>query len=208
MLVRVGFEANKIVGDVGILHHIVTGEGLDRFDTEESEVHVVGDFSKGSDGVILEGKQHLEDAAGQRVNLVEFSVSRYLLARGLDSVDMSEPDLTVVNTWDADMVTAYATDDVTAVVTWNPLLSEIDALPDSYKVFDSPRIPGEIIDLPVIDRETPAANPKLGKALVGAWYETLARMSGKDEAGVAARTAMYSASGTDPIMHPPPGAGR
>jgi NitT/TauT family transport system substrate-binding protein len=50
-----------------------------------------------------------EALKGQTVNLVELSVSHYLLARALDSVGMSERDLTVVNTSDADMIAAYAT---------------------------------------------------------------------------------------------------
>ncbi len=163
----------------------------------DSTALIVGDFSNGNDGVILKGKDSLKDIAGQRVNLVELSVSHYLLARGLESVGLRESDLTVVNTSDADMVAAYATDDVTAVVTWNPLLSEIEGMPNSNKVFDSSKIPGEIIDMLVINTETLAANPKLAKALVGAWYETMAVMSGQDEAGKAARTAMGTASGTD-----------
>ena len=163
----------------------------------DSTALIVGDFSNGNDGVILKGKDSLKAIAGQKVNLVELSVSHYLLARGLESVGLKEADLTVVNTSDADMVAAYATDDVTAVVTWNPLLSEIDAMPNSNKVFDSSQIPGEIIDMLVINTETLAANPKLAKALVGAWYETMAVMSGKDKAGEAARTAMGTASGTD-----------
>lgn len=163
----------------------------------DSTALIVGDFSNGNDGVVLKGKESLKDVAGQKVNLVELSVSHYLLARALDSIGLSEADLTVVNTSDADMVAAYATDDVTAVVTWNPLLSEIDKMSDSNRVFDSSQIPGEIIDLLVVNTETLAANPDFGKALVGAWYETMALMSGDDPAGIAARTAMGTASGTD-----------
>ena len=163
----------------------------------DSTALIVGDFSNGNDGIVLKGTDDLAAIKGQRVNLVELSVSHYLLARALDSIGLSEADLTVVNTSDADMVAAYTTDDVTAVVTWNPLLSEIDAMPNSYKVFDSSQIPGEIIDLLVVNTETLAANPKLGKALVGAWYETMALMRGDDDAGRAARTAMGMASGTD-----------
>jgi NitT/TauT family transport system substrate-binding protein len=163
----------------------------------DSTALIVGDFSNGNDGIILKGTDDLAAIKGQRVNLVELSVSHYLLARALDSIGLSESDLTVVNTSDADLVAAYTTDDVTAVVTWNPLLSEIDAMPNSYKVFDSSQIPGEIIDLLVVNTDTLAANPKLGKALVGAWYETMALMRGDDDAGKAARTAMGMASGTD-----------
>ena len=83
------------------------------------------------------------------------------------------------------------------MVTWNPLLSEIEAMPDSNKVFDSSEIPGEIIDLLVINTDVLAENPALGKALVGAWYEIMGLMSGDDAAAIAARTYMAEASGTD-----------
>ncbi|RLU01340.1 putative urea ABC transporter substrate-binding protein [Ketobacter sp.] len=163
----------------------------------DSTALVVGDFSNGNDGVVLKGKKSLKDIKGQTVNLVELSVSHYLLARGLESVGMAEKDVKVVNTSDADMVAAYTTDDVTAVVTWNPLLSEIVGMPNSTKVFDSSQIPGEIIDLMVVNTDTLKANPKFGKALVGAWYEIMATMSADSDAGKAAREFMGKASGTD-----------
>ncbi|MES9954454.1 MAG: putative urea ABC transporter substrate-binding protein [Candidatus Thiodiazotropha sp. 6PLUC2] len=163
----------------------------------DSTALVVGDFSNGNDGIVLKGKSALTDIKGQSVNLVELSVSHYLLARALESVKLSERDLTVINTSDADMVAIYGTDDVTAVSTWNPLLSEIASMPNSTKVFDSSMIPGEIIDLLVINTETLKANPKLGKALVGAWYEIMGVMSGSDSAATAAKTHMAAASGTD-----------
>ncbi|MGB0281865.1 MAG: putative urea ABC transporter substrate-binding protein [Neptuniibacter sp.] len=163
----------------------------------DSTALVVGDFSNGNDGVVLKGKSSVADLKGQNVNLVELSVSHYLLARALESAGMSEKDLTVVNTSDADMVAVYGTDDVTAVSTWNPLLSEIESMPNSTKVFDSSMIPGEIIDLLVINTETLKANPKLGKALVGAWYEIMSMMSAEGDVGVSAKTYMAEASGTD-----------
>ncbi|MBM7068391.1 putative urea ABC transporter substrate-binding protein [Actibacterium sp. 188UL27-1] len=156
---------------------------------------IVGDYSNGNDAVILKGEGTLADLAGKPVNLVELSVSHYLLARALDSVDLSERDLSgVINTSDADMIAAYATNDVQAVVTWNPLVSAILEQPGATKLFDSSDIPGEIIDLMVVNTETLEANPDFGKALVGAWYETMALMESGDE---AALTAMAEASGTD-----------
>ena len=98
---------------------------------------IVGDFSNGNDGIVLKTGGDLASIKGKRIHLVELSVSHYLLARALDSVGLSEKDLTVVNTSDADMIAAYATPDVTSVVTWNPLLSEIEAQPNATKVFDS-----------------------------------------------------------------------
>ena len=163
----------------------------------DSTALIVGDFSNGNDGIVLKGAgKSVADLKGQNVNLVELSVSHYLLARALSSVDMTERDLTVVNTSDADIVAAFATEDVTSVVTWNPLLAEVRAMPDVSPVFDSSQIPGEIIDMLVVNTEA-LEDPRLGKALVGAWYETMAVMSAAGEAGDAAKTLMAEASGTD-----------
>ncbi|WP_205527121.1 putative urea ABC transporter substrate-binding protein [Solimonas sp. K1W22B-7] len=163
----------------------------------DSTALIVGDFSNGNDGVVLKGKTALKDIKGQKVNLVELSVSHYLLARALESVGLAEKDIKVVNTSDADIVAAYATPDVTAAVTWNPLLSEVKAMPKTRVVFDSSKIPGEIIDLMVVNTAKLEKNPALGKALTGAWYEIMALMAKNDAAGKAARTAMAKASGTD-----------
>jgi NitT/TauT family transport system substrate-binding protein len=163
----------------------------------DSTALIVGDFSNGNDGVVLKGAKSLKDIKGQQVNLVELSVSHYLLARGLETVGLKESDVKVVNTSDADMVAVYGTKDVTAVTTWNPLLSEILTQPGSTKVFDSSQIPGEIMDLMVVNTETLKKNPALGKALVGAWYEIMGVMSASDKAATTAKTAMAVASGTD-----------
>lgn len=163
----------------------------------DSSALIVGDFSNGNDAIVLKNKKSLKDIKGQRVNLVELSVSHYLLARGLSTVGLSEKDITVVNTSDADMVGVYTTKDVTAVTTWNPLLSEILNMPKSHKVYDSSQIPGEIIDLMVVNTKTLKANPKLGKALTGAWYEIMATMSGRNKKAKSARSHMAKASGTD-----------
>lgn len=159
----------------------------------DSTALIVGDFSNGNDAIILKEGSTLADIRGQQVNLVELSVSHYLLARGLETVGMRERDVTVVNTSDADMVAAYTTSGVTAVTTWNPLVNEILKMPKATKVFDSSKIPGEIIDTLMVKTEVLEQSPELGKALTGAWYEIMAAM--KDSADV--RAHMGEASGTD-----------
>jgi NitT/TauT family transport system substrate-binding protein len=165
----------------------------------DSTALIAGDFSNGNDGVVLkdEGKR-LADIKGQKVNLVELSVSHYLLVRALGTVGLRERDIKIVNTSDADIVGAFAAPTTTAVVTWKPQLSAVLASPHAQLVFDSSKIPGEIIDLMVVNTKTLTANPKLGKVLVGAWYETMALMLRNDAAAKAARASMAKASGTDP----------
>jgi NitT/TauT family transport system substrate-binding protein len=164
----------------------------------DSTALIVGDYSNGNDGVVLKGAgKKLADIKGQSVNLVELSVSHYLLARGLESAGLAERDIKVVNTSDADIVSAFATPGVTAVVAWKPQLSEISAMPKTTLVFDSSKTPGEILDLMVVNSQVLKDNPKLGKALVGAWYETVTLMLGKDAKATAALESMAKASGTD-----------
>ncbi|GEA60986.1 putative urea ABC transporter substrate-binding protein [Vibrio comitans] len=162
----------------------------------DSTALVVGDFSNGNDGIVLKGNKGLQDLKGQSVNLVELSVSHYLMARALESVGLSERDVKVVNTSDADLVAAFTTNDVTSVVTWNPLLSEITSQPDTSFVFNSSDIPGEIIDLLVVNTDTLQSNPALGKALTGAWYEIMSIMQSAEK-GDEAKSYMAQASGTD-----------
>jgi NitT/TauT family transport system substrate-binding protein len=164
----------------------------------DSTALIVGDYSNGNDGLVIKGKDKtLADIKGMQVNLVELSVSHYFLARALETVGLSERDISVVNTSDADIIAAFTTPDLQAVATWNPMLAEILAQPDVTQVFDSSQIPGEILDMMVVNTQTLKDNPNLGKALVGAWFEIMTLMqSGTDEA-TAALTEMAKASGTD-----------
>ncbi len=171
---------------------IPAGSGVD------TTALIVGDYSNGNDAILSKTAPDLAGLAGEPVNLVELSVSHYLLARALDSAGLSEADLAgVINTSDADIVAAFQTPDVTTVVTWNPLVATILEDPAAMKLFDSSDIPGEIIDILAVNTDTLEAYPDFGKALVGAWYETLALMASGTPEGSAALTAMAEASGTD-----------
>lgn len=161
----------------------------------DSTALITGDFSNGNDGIVLKQGKSVADIKGQKVNLVELSVSHYLLARALDTVKLREKDVGVVNTSDADIVSVFSSSpDSTAVVTWNPQLATVAAIKGATKVFDSSQIPGEIIDLMVVNSATLKDNPKLGKALTGVWYEMMAKMEAGDPAMLE---AMAKASGTD-----------
>ncbi|MCX4166241.1 MULTISPECIES: putative urea ABC transporter substrate-binding protein [Paraburkholderia] len=159
---------------------------------------IVSDYSNGNDGVLIKGNgKKLTDLKGQSINLVELSVSHYLLARGLETVGMSERDIKVVNTSDADISAAFATPSVHNAVTWNPMLAQLKAQPNVTEVFDSSRIPGEIMDMMAVNTKTLQDNPALGKALTGAWFEMMQLMHSDSADSRAALTSMAKASGTD-----------
>lgn len=165
---------------------------------KDTSAIIVGDYSNGNDGILLKGGDSLAAIKGRQVNLVELSVSHYLLARGLESINLPMTAVKTVNTSDADIAGAFTSPDVTAAVAWNPQLSAMKATPGAKLVFSSADIPGEILDLLVVDTETLKANPNLGKALAGIWYETMALMQRQDAEGKAARAAMAKLAGATP----------
>lgn len=164
----------------------------------DSTVVLVGDYSNGNDGVVLKGSARLADIKGRSVNLVQNSVSQYLLSRALESAGLKPADVNVVNTSDADIVAAFAAPTTQAVVAWNPQLLEIKKQPGAHEVFDSSKIPAEIEDTLLVSTDALKANPNLGKALAGIWYETMAVMTRDDDQGKQARAAMAKLSGATP----------
>lgn len=165
---------------------------------KDTSAIILGDYSDGNDGIVLKNASGLADIKGRTVYLVELSVSHYLLARGLSTVGLKPADVKTVNTSDADIVGAFANPAANAAVTWNPQLTELARMPGARTVFDSHQIPAEILDLLAVDTATLKANPNLGKALAGIWYETIGLLQRQDAQGAAARAAMAKMAGATP----------
>lgn len=162
----------------------------------DSTALVVGDFSNGNDGIVLLNGSKVTDLKGRKLRLVELSVSHYLLARALSLNGMRERDLTLVNTSDADIaglfLTEAARDPKAAVCTWNPPLMQVRNVKGATMVFDSSKIPGEIIDMLVVRTDAPEA---LKKALTGAWYEAMGKMAGSGKENKEALEIMAKSAG-------------
>ncbi len=165
---------------------------------KDTTVLILGDYSNGNDKILLKGGDEVGDLKGRTVHLVELSVSHYLLARALERQGLALADVRTVNTADADIAGAFTSPAVTAAVAWNPQASAMKAVPGTREVFSSADIPGEILDLLVVDTRTLSAHPELGKALAGIWYETVALITRDDDAGRAARAQMAKLAGTTP----------
>lgn len=161
----------------------------------DSTALIIGDFSNGNDGIVIKNGNSVKDLKGREVRLVELSVSHYMLARALDMNGMSERDVTVINTSDADIAAVYVSDDNGAAVTWNPPLIEARNAKDSTLIFDSSQIEGEIVDLMVVKSD---ADDRFKKALTGAWYETMSQLSGRGKTAQDAIAFMADNSGGTP----------
>jgi NitT/TauT family transport system substrate-binding protein len=158
---------------------------------------ILGDFSNGNDAVIVRDNLTIAGLKGQSVNLVQYSVSHYLLSRALDKNKMSDDDVKVINVSDSDIASAFiANKEQKAVVTWNPMVMEILQTPGVTKIFDSSQIPGEILDLMIVNKKILDANPDLSKTLNGAWFEVMSVMSTRGARTDDALNSMAKAGGS------------
>lgn len=137
---------------------------------------IVGDYSNGNDGLILKGYSSLSEVTSP-INLVEYSVSHYLLARCAEKMGVDLDSLVLENTTDADIPALVAANDNIAAVSWNPMLMSIRGMDGANIVCTSAEIPGEIIDMVVVGDEV---STEARMALMGAWYETMALIQAGD----------------------------
>jgi len=160
----------------------------------DTESLIIGDTSHGNDAIVIKGGDSVRDLANVDYILIyELTVSHYALVRALDMNGLRERDVKLVNITDAEIASAFANaGDNVAAVTWNPPLMTVRNEPGANMVFDSSEIPGEIIDMMVVQTDAPES---LKRALVGAWFETMSVMSSRNRAGEEAIALMADAAG-------------
>ena len=140
---------------------------------------IVGDYSNGNDAVLVRHNLTLGQIPGKRVLLVEKTVSQYLFERGMTINNLAGELKRVkyVNTSDSDIAGAFLSDtSQNVVVTWKPLVSQILKGKGITKIFDSSKIPGEILDLMVVRTDVlnrpDGSGQRFAKAIAGALVRT------------------------------------
>src|SRR6185503_80655 len=114
---------------------------------------LIGDYSNGNDALLVRGGLQLKDLPGKKMLLVQKTVSEYLFDRAMTMGGLRDQIKRVraVNTSDSDIATAFISDtSASAVVTWKPMVSQIAKQKGIVSLFDSSKIPGEILDLTVV----------------------------------------------------------
>ena len=168
----------------------------------QSTALIIGDYSNGNDAILTRDGITIDNIKGNDIYLVELSVSHYLLNRWLQTKGLKEKDVKIINTSDSDIAPIFISNkEAKAVVTWNPLVMEIMKTPGVTKVFDSSEIPGEILDLLMVNTKLLEKHPEIGKALVGAWYEVMDIMSKRGPAADKALKHMADEAGSSLIEY-------
>ncbi len=150
------------------------------------EIILVTNVSAGADALFARAPlTRLKDLAGQRIGVENTALGAYFLSRVLDQAGLRIDDLQVVSLPVHEQAAAFAAGDVDAVITFaseGPTLESKGA----RRIFDSRRLPGEIVDVLVVDRQRVTREQR--RRLRALWFDAL-------------RTWQDNRGETDPRLH-------
>ncbi|WOC79309.1 ABC transporter substrate-binding protein [Stutzerimonas frequens] len=150
------------------------------------EIILVTNVSAGADALFARAPlTNLKDLAGQRIGVENTALGAYFLSRVLDQAGLRIDDLQVVSLPVHEQTAAFAAGDVDAVITF---ASEGPALESkgARRIFDSRQLPGEIVDVLVVDRQRVTREQR--RRLRALWFDAL-------------RTWQDNRGETDPRLH-------
>ncbi len=150
------------------------------------EIILVTNVSAGADALFARAPlTNLKDLAGQRIGVENTALGAYFLSRVLDQAGLRIDDLQVVSLPVHEQTAAFAAGDVDAVITF---ASEGPALESkgARRIFDSRQLPGEIVDVLVVDRQRVTHEQR--RRLRALWFDAL-------------RTWQDNRGETDPRLH-------
>ena len=160
------------------------------------KVFLVADISNGADVIMARpGIDSVENLAGKRVAAEDSAVGDYMLSRALQQHGLQGKDVIKIALPVDEMLTSYTSGKADAVVTFEPLKSQL-ARTGAVKIFDSSKIPNEIVDVLVTREDFAKANPNVIAAVAEGWLAAIDLANGRSDAiveSIARRLAMTRA---------------
>lgn len=141
--------------------------------TSGLSVVLVLDVSNGADAILGQpALSTLRDLKGKRVGLETTALGAYVLTRALQTVEMTPSDVRTVSLEISEHERAFREGRVDAVVTFDPARTRLLAA-GARQLFDSSRLPGEIVDVLVVRRTFSAKQGGQISQLVHGWFRAL-----------------------------------
>lgn len=154
-------------------------------DIPDLRVILVFDLSNGADVVL--GKPEigsLADLRGKKVAYEATALGAYMLSRALEEAGLRAGDVTAVSAQIDEHERVYREGGVDAVVTFEPARSRILAQ-GARILFDSSKMPNEIVDVLVIRDQHLKASPDVVRALIRGWSRALRYMAEHEDDALA-----------------------
>jgi NitT/TauT family transport system substrate-binding protein len=136
-------------------------------------VVLVLDESRGADKLLVHRSiPTLRALRGRRVGLAPSSLGPFVLGRALESVGLDISEVTIVPTQPEAMGAALNNRSVDAVASFPPFSELVERLGIARTLFDSRAIPGEIVDVLVVEPAFLEANREAVVKLLRSWQRT------------------------------------
>jgi NitT/TauT family transport system substrate-binding protein len=134
---------------------------------------LVQDESSGADALVARPEcKTLADLKGKRIAVETGSIAAYFVMRTLQHAGLTIRDVTPVHLPLDTHLTAYREGKVDAVATYEPMRSRLLEA-GAHVLFDSRKLPGEIVDVLVVQRGYLMRHPERITQLRRAWFESL-----------------------------------
>ncbi|MFO7955376.1 ABC transporter substrate-binding protein [Thioalkalivibrio sp.] len=144
-----------------------------RADGHDIRVILLMDYSHGADTILARpGIATLAELEGRRIGVENSAATAYLLARGLEHGDLEADAVEVVRVDAGRHAEAFRRGEVDALATFEPIRSRL-LQEGAVELFDSTRIPGEIVDVLVAHRSALQSQRRHLSDLVNAWFRAL-----------------------------------
>jgi NitT/TauT family transport system substrate-binding protein len=132
------------------------------------------DYSSGGDGIVSRREiERVEDLKGKRVSAELGAITHFVLLAALSRAKLSESDVQIVNLSVPEAADAFAHHSIDAATLWDPHLARQAAAPDARLLFTSKEIPGEVVDVLIVQKDVAEKRPDDVAAIVRGWQAAL-----------------------------------
>lgn len=139
----------------------------------QPRIVLVVDISHGADVVVgRAGMRSMKDLHGRRVAVESGALGAFVLSRALALNGMHASDVEVVHMESNEQPGAFAKGQVDGAVTFDPYRAEL-LRAGAATLFDSTRIPGEIVDLLAVRADVLEKQPKAVQGLLAGWFDAI-----------------------------------
>lgn len=142
---------------------------------QQVPVHVflVMDISHGADAIVASTTiRDGRELKGKRIGAETTALGAYVLARALEHYGLALHDITLVPLEISEHVAAYKAGKIDAVVTFEPSRTHLLSL-GAREIFTSRNIPGEIVDVLVVHRDSLLMHAERARHVVQGWFWAL-----------------------------------
>jgi NitT/TauT family transport system substrate-binding protein len=142
-------------------------------DRADFSIMLIMDYSHGGDVIMARPPiGSIKEIRGKRVGLENTGLGSYVISRALEIAGLSSEDITVVPVVVDEHERAYEEKRVDVVVTFDPVRTRLLAK-GANQIFDSRRIPKEIVDILIVRNSFLEQQPQSVRRLLKGWFAAL-----------------------------------